>query len=48
MKEIKKYPLRYFYADISLSGANIIFIYALVGIDRIKKLDAEFDFGIFI
>jgi hypothetical protein len=48
MEEIGKYPLRYFYVDISPPGANVISIYILVGINRIKELDAEFDFSIFI
>jgi hypothetical protein len=48
IKKIKKYPLRYFCADISLSDVNVVSIYIFVKIDRMKKLDAEFDFNIFI
>jgi hypothetical protein len=48
IKEIKEYPLYYYYADISLPDVNIIFIYIFVKTDRMKELDAEFDFNIFI
>jgi hypothetical protein len=48
IKKIKKYLLRYLYADISPSDVNMIFIYALVKTDRVKELNAEFDFNIFI
>jgi hypothetical protein len=48
MKKIKEYPLYCRCADISLPNINVISIYALVRIDRMKKLDTEFDFNIFI
>jgi hypothetical protein len=48
IKEIKEYPLRYRCADISLLNINVISIYTFMKIDRIKKLNAEFDFNIFI
>jgi hypothetical protein len=48
MKEIKEYPLCYFYAGISLPDVNVISIYILVETDRMKELNAEFDFNISI
>ncbi len=46
IEEVKEQPLRWYCADVLLSGTKVIFITVLVGIDRVEELDVEFDFRI--